>query len=180
MCEPVRVLPSGQRIDVAGLSLHTALPECLREVRRLTGSKRGCVEGDCGVGTVALMEPAGDRLEWKPVNACLRLLPSVDAKVVLSFERLAEGDGVAHPLERALALDGAEAGPGLPAKIRDVSRRYGLTLDPARLVHAMSIGERQRVEIVRCLLPYFAKAGWPANAFRARTIRSGRHCGRSR
>jgi simple sugar transport system ATP-binding protein len=33
-----------------------------------------------------------------------------------------------------------------------VSARYGLTLDPARRVHTMSVGERQRVEIVRCLL----------------------------
>jgi simple sugar transport system ATP-binding protein len=40
----------------------------------------------------------------------------------------------------------------LPARIREVSARYGLTLDPARRVHTMSVGERQRVEIVRCLL----------------------------
>src|SRR5882762_2697566 len=30
--------------------------------------------------------------------------------------------------------------------------RYGLPVDPLRLVHSMSVGERQRVEIVRCLL----------------------------
>ena len=52
----------------------------------------------------------------------------------------------------ALALDdvGREARPA--ARIRDVSERYGLPLDPARHVHTMSVGERQRVEIVRCLL----------------------------
>jgi simple sugar transport system ATP-binding protein len=33
-----------------------------------------------------------------------------------------------------------------------VSERYGLPLDPRRLVHRLSVGERQRVEIVRCLL----------------------------
>jgi general nucleoside transport system ATP-binding protein len=49
-----------------------------------------------------------------------------------------------------LAVD-AEA-THLAARIRDVSRRYGLPLDPARHVHTMSVGERQRVEIVRCLL----------------------------
>ncbi len=51
-----------------------------------------------------------------------------------------------------LALDHDRAGPGLPARIRDVSERYGLPLDPDRRVHSMSVGERQRVEIVRCLL----------------------------
>jgi ABC-type uncharacterized transport system ATPase subunit len=40
----------------------------------------------------------------------------------------------------------------LAQRIRDVSQTYGLPIDPDRLVHAMSVGERQRVEIVRCLL----------------------------
>lgn len=53
----------------------------------------------------------------------------------------------------ALAL-GAEAGTPkqLEPKIREVSQRYGMGLDPQRLVHSLSIGERQRVEIVRCLM----------------------------
>jgi len=33
-----------------------------------------------------------------------------------------------------------------------VSNKYGLPVDPQRLVHALSVGERQRVEITRCLL----------------------------
>src|SRR5512137_2122425 len=52
----------------------------------------------------------------------------------------------------ALALDAGRAGARLPQRIREVSARYGLPLDPARYVHTMSVGERQRVEIVRCLL----------------------------
>ena len=40
----------------------------------------------------------------------------------------------------------------LAARIREVSERYGLPLDPGRLVGELSAGERQRVEIVRCLL----------------------------
>ncbi|HVE48369.1 MAG TPA: ABC transporter ATP-binding protein [Casimicrobiaceae bacterium] len=52
----------------------------------------------------------------------------------------------------ALALDAEEARRVLAERIREVSARYGLPLDPARYVHTMSVGERQRVEIVRCLL----------------------------
>ncbi|MEP7184171.1 MAG: ABC transporter ATP-binding protein, partial [Betaproteobacteria bacterium] len=52
----------------------------------------------------------------------------------------------------ALALDRERAGADLPARIRDVSKHYGLPLDPDRHIHSMSVGERQRVEIVRCLL----------------------------
>jgi ABC-type uncharacterized transport system ATPase subunit len=37
-------------------------------------------------------------------------------------------------------------------RIREVSETYGLPLDPDRLVGDLSAGERQRVEIIRCLL----------------------------
>ncbi|PRY23811.1 nucleoside ABC transporter ATP-binding protein [Aliiruegeria haliotis] len=40
----------------------------------------------------------------------------------------------------------------LSREIREVSHAYGLPLDPRRLVGDLSAGERQRVEIVRCLL----------------------------
>ena len=37
-------------------------------------------------------------------------------------------------------------------RILDTTRAYGLQLEPARPVHTLSVGERQRVEIVRALL----------------------------
>ncbi|MEE2997708.1 MAG: ABC transporter ATP-binding protein [Pseudomonadota bacterium] len=40
----------------------------------------------------------------------------------------------------------------LSSRIRDVSAQYGLPLDPDRYVHTLSVGERQRIEVVRCLL----------------------------
>lgn len=52
----------------------------------------------------------------------------------------------------ALALDTGRGGRELDRRIRDTSARYGLALDPRRYVHTLSVGERQRVEIVRCLL----------------------------
>ena len=52
----------------------------------------------------------------------------------------------------ALALPGKFDLVTLAKRIEEVSERYGLPVDPRRLVHALSVGERQRVEIVRCLL----------------------------
>jgi general nucleoside transport system ATP-binding protein len=53
----------------------------------------------------------------------------------------------------ALAMGAAAGTPKqLEPKIREVSRRYGMALEPERLVHSLSIGERQRVEIIRCLM----------------------------
>ena len=62
------------------------------------------------------------------------------------FETLTVAENV------ALALDGARDLAALARRIGEVSARYGLPLDPRRLVHSLSVGERQRVEIVRCLL----------------------------
>ncbi len=52
----------------------------------------------------------------------------------------------------ALALPGAPDLAELSHRIASVSERYGLPVDPRRHVHALSVGERQRVEIIRCLL----------------------------
>lgn len=52
----------------------------------------------------------------------------------------------------ALGLPGNPDLNQLAEQIIEVSNRYGLPVDPQRLVHALSVGERQRVEIVRCLL----------------------------
>ncbi len=52
----------------------------------------------------------------------------------------------------ALALPGRPALDALAQRIVEVSERYGLPVDPRRHIHALSVGERQRVEIIRCLL----------------------------
>jgi simple sugar transport system ATP-binding protein len=52
----------------------------------------------------------------------------------------------------ALGMDNPPPMRSLAQRIREVSEGYGLPLDPARLVGDLSAGERQRVEIIRCLL----------------------------
>ena len=52
----------------------------------------------------------------------------------------------------SLGLDTAAARRDLDRRIREIGERYALSIDPRRLVADLSVGERQRVEIVRCLL----------------------------
>ncbi len=52
----------------------------------------------------------------------------------------------------ALGMENAPPQRQLAARITEVSETYGLPLDPDRLVGDLSAGERQRVEIIRCLL----------------------------
>jgi simple sugar transport system ATP-binding protein len=51
-----------------------------------------------------------------------------------------------------LGLDKSQALPEVTARIREVAAGYGLDVEPERPVHTLSVGERQRVEIVRALL----------------------------
>ncbi len=62
------------------------------------------------------------------------------------FEALTVAENVALGMEDPPPLR------QLAARIREVSEAYGLPLDPARNVGDLSAGERQRVEIIRCLL----------------------------
>jgi ABC-type uncharacterized transport system ATPase subunit len=62
------------------------------------------------------------------------------------FETLSVAENISLALDEGLAPD------ALAARIKDVSQRYGIPIEPHQLVHSMSVGERQRVEIVRCLL----------------------------
>ena len=51
----------------------------------------------------------------------------------------------------ALALPGAMP-RRLAPEITRISRAYGLEIDPDRMLHSLTAGEKQRVEIIRCLL----------------------------
>jgi simple sugar transport system ATP-binding protein len=62
------------------------------------------------------------------------------------FEALNVAENVALGMEKPPRMG------ELAGRIRTVSRDYGLPLDPDRLVGDLSAGERQRVEIIRCLL----------------------------
>ena len=62
------------------------------------------------------------------------------------FESLTVAENIALGMDEKIPMR------ALTRRIGEVSARYGLTLDPARHVHSLSMGERQRVEIVRCLL----------------------------
>jgi len=52
----------------------------------------------------------------------------------------------------ALAMENINDMEALSRKVVNVSEKYGLPLDPQRLVHSLPVGLRQRVEIVRCLI----------------------------
>lgn len=71
-------------------SVHPGLSllDFLRNEVRLTGTKEGCREGDCGACTVMIGETIGDELNYQSVNSCLMPIGDVNGKHVVTIEGL--------------------------------------------------------------------------------------------
>lgn len=147
---PIRFVFRGRLVEVpVGEPTRTVL-QWLREDARACGSKEGCAEGDCGACTVMVAEladaagaesSAGQALEattasravlsqgvsLRPVNACIRFLPTLDGKALLTVEDLAAG-GQLHPAQRALVdCHGSQCGfctPGFAISLAASHERH--------------------------------------------------------
>jgi len=118
------------------------------------------VLGENGAGKSTLMKivygvtrPDAGRIEWEGRTVDIR--SPADARklgIGMVFQHFSLFETLTVAENIALALGERTPPAALANRIRSVSDSYGLPIDPHRLVHSMSVGERQRVEIVRCLL----------------------------
>jgi simple sugar transport system ATP-binding protein len=74
------------------------------------------------------------------------------AGVAMVFQHFSLIEALSVAENIALGMENPPKSNALSARITAVSQAYGLPLDPERLVGDLSAGERQRVEIIRCLL----------------------------
>jgi carbon-monoxide dehydrogenase small subunit len=75
-----------------------SLLEVLRDELRLTGSKEGCNNGNCGACSVIL--------DGRLVNACVVLAVEIQGKTITTIEGIAPAEGL-HPLQKAFMEDAA-------------------------------------------------------------------------
>ena len=85
---------NGRRVEVEAPPLKRLL-DVLREDCRLTGTKEGCGEGECGACTVLI--------DGKPVASCLVPFAHAEGRKVTTIEGVAPD----HPLKRCFAEEGA-------------------------------------------------------------------------
>lgn len=100
-----------------------------------------------------LVKPDSGRMTWRGAAyapAKPRAARASGVAMVFQHFSLFEALDVAENV--ALGMEHPPAMRELAARIRSVSQAYGLPLDPTRRVGDLSAGERQRVEIIRCLL----------------------------
>lgn len=64
----------------------TVLLDFIRNSKRLTGTKEGCKEGDCGACTVIIGELIDGELEYRSINSCLCPISNVNGKHVVTIE----------------------------------------------------------------------------------------------
>ena len=112
--------PVGQPIDVVlnvngrdhrlTLDPRTTLLDGLREHLGLTGSKKGCDQGQCGACTV--------HVDGRRVLACLTLAAQAQGQAITTIEGLASADGALHPMQQAfIEHDGFQCGYCTPGQI---------------------------------------------------------------
>ena len=126
-------LVNGELADATHIAPQTTLLDYLRDERRLTGTKEGCAEGDCGACTVVVAEASGGRVAWKPVNACIHLVPMLAGKAVFTVESLASSEGALHPVQQALVdTHGSQCGFCTPGFAMSLFALYKNAHRPAR------------------------------------------------
>ncbi|WP_201328263.1 FAD binding domain-containing protein [Thermotomaculum hydrothermale] len=81
---------------------HFSLLDFLREDLKLTGSKKGCSEGDCGACTVVIGEysPIEKRIVYKAITSCIYPVFKIEGKHIITIEGLAE-NGELNQIQKA-------------------------------------------------------------------------------
>jgi xanthine dehydrogenase YagT iron-sulfur-binding subunit len=102
------LLVNGQKRTLA-LDPRTSLLDALRHHLALTGSKKGCDQGQCGACTV--------HVDGQRVLACLTLAVAVQGRAITTIEGLAQGDEL-HPMQAAFVQhDAFQCGYCTPGQI---------------------------------------------------------------
>lgn len=121
----ISYLLNGSPVSVEDVPPTTTLLDWLREQRRLTGTKEGCNEGDCGACTVVVSELQDGQLKHKALNACILFLPQLAGRAVRTVEGIAAPDGRLHPVQEAMVLEhGSQCGFCTPGIVMSLYAAY--------------------------------------------------------
>ena len=100
----------------------------IRTKLKKTGSKEGCAEGGCGACTVVVGELKNNEINYKAINSCITLLPTLQGKQLIIVEDLVSKDGSLHPVQKAMVnYHGSQCGfctPGFVMALFSMYKRY--------------------------------------------------------
>jgi xanthine dehydrogenase small subunit len=115
---------NGREVTLAGTDPTESLLRWLKS-QRLTGTKEGCADGDCGACTVALVETGADgAVHYQAVNSCLLPMGFLPGRDVLTVEALADGPAL-HPVQQAMVdCAGSQCGYCTPGFVMSLFAGY--------------------------------------------------------
>ena len=93
----IAFLLNGESVTLENVDPTSSTLEWLRENKKLTGTKEGCNEGDCGACTVMVSDDTGH----KSVNACILFLGQLNGKSITTIEGISK-DGALHPVQQSM------------------------------------------------------------------------------
>ncbi len=126
----LRFLLNDTEIRLTEAGSRDTLLDFLRLNRRLTGTKEGCAEGDCGACTVLIGRLHHGHLHYEPINACIRFLASCHGCHVVTVEHLRGPQGGLHPVQAAMVEHhGSQCGFCTPGFVMAL---YGLWMQNPR------------------------------------------------
>ena len=131
----VRFVLDGQIVEAQGERRTTTVLDYLREQLHRTGTKEGCAEGDCGACVVMIGElnAAGTAIDYKAVNSCIQLLPTLDGKSVKTVESLKNAQGELHPVQQEIvACHGSQCGFCTPGIVMSLVNLVQVLPQPSR------------------------------------------------
>src|ERR1700760_2421528 len=100
-----------------------------------------------------LIQPSDGEMRWEGERMVLSGPSEPRSRGIgMVFQHFSLFDNLTVAENVALGLDGKESFKDMSARLEQLSRLYGLPLDPRREVWQLSVGERQRIEIVRALM----------------------------
>jgi xanthine dehydrogenase small subunit len=115
----------------------TTVLDYLRDKLHRTGTKEGCAEGDCGACVVLVgeLDADGQRIDWKPVNACMQMLPTLDGKAVKTVESLRRPMATCTRRSGPWSRHGTQCGfctPGIVMSLAALGEQQGEGAPPTR------------------------------------------------
>jgi general nucleoside transport system ATP-binding protein len=100
-----------------------------------------------------LIQPSEGEMRWQGETMVLSGPSEARARGIgMVFQHFSLFDNLTVAENVALGLDGKESFKDISSRLEEMSSQYGLPLDPRRQVWQLSVGERQRIEIVRALM----------------------------